>query len=98
MSWTETVTNMNGDRVQAIQVLNGVERRIADAQDQLSRVESKVDSAIKATEQSLVQAVHGVEDRLTQKLDALGPVESGLIDLDAIAAKVADLIAARLAS
>lgn len=83
MSWTEIVTNMNGDKVQAIQVLNGVEVRTANAQTRLGAVEGKLDE--------LKTAVSGIMP---------GPinVEALPIDLDALAEKVADVLAARLAS
>jgi len=85
LSWTEIVTNMNGDKVQAIQVLNGVEVRTADAQTRIGEVEDKLDA---------------VAEKLAGIVVATGTttVVPPAVDLDALADKVADKLAARLAS
>lgn len=90
MSWTDIVTNMNGDQVQAIQVLNGIERRTADAQVAVDTVTAKVDATA-----GLVQDLRAEVARL---VPAGCDCEESPLDLDAIAAKVADLISARLAN
>lgn len=83
--WEDIVTNMNGDRVQAIQVLNGVERRTADAQNAVARVEDKVNA--------LTAAVGALVPGSVVELP-----EEPAWDLEALASAVADKLAARLAS
>jgi hypothetical protein len=91
MSWTDIVTNAYGDKVQAIQVLNGVEVRAADAQDRVGRVDAKVDS-LSDRVNALTAAIGGLVPGTVTEL------ECEPIDLDALAAKVADLLAERLAN
>jgi hypothetical protein len=89
MEWTTVVGNMNGDQVQVGQVINGIERRTADAQNQIAAVERKVDEVL--------AKLADYDGPVTDGFGEL-PVGEPLLDLDAIAAKVADLISARLAS
>lgn len=79
--WTAPIRNFNGDVVAAQQILVGTEARVADVQRQLAAARAEI-----AT--------------LTAKVEGISPgpvtVTNPPVDLRALAATVADVLAERL--
>jgi hypothetical protein len=86
--WAAPIRNFNGDVVQAQQILVGTEARIGDLQRQLAAARAEIAAA-----RAEIAA-------LTAKVEAITPgpvtVTNPPVDLRALAATVADVLAERL--